>query len=126
MAQRYYAIARGISTGIFKDWNDVYPKVNGYPNNLHQGFDDLREALQWLWINIGDKKLFLQAMRESPYKIPKALIKEIINQNDKVISPDDSQLDKVTIKDFKKSSFPHFQVYNDEPKKELLQSNFRI
>lgn len=47
--QKYYAVARGRETGIFRDWyNEVVPLVSGYSNARYHGFRTLEEAQKWL------------------------------------------------------------------------------
>ena len=47
--QKYYAVARGRETGIFRDWyNEVEPLVSGYSNARYHGFRTLEEAQKWL------------------------------------------------------------------------------
>jgi hypothetical protein len=46
--KRYYAVARGRSTGIFTTWEACQAQVNGFVGNKFKGFATQQEALQFL------------------------------------------------------------------------------
>lgn len=47
-AQKYYAVKNGRETGIFTQWSDVQPHINGYSGALHKSFKTLAEAKDYL------------------------------------------------------------------------------
>jgi hypothetical protein len=50
-AQRYYAVARGRSVGVFHLWKAVEKSVNGYSGAKHKRFRTLNSAKAWLAAN---------------------------------------------------------------------------
>lgn len=47
-AKNYYAVKKGKSTGIFKDWPSCKEAVDGYPGAEYKGFALLAEAEEYL------------------------------------------------------------------------------
>ena len=45
---KYYAIAKGRKTGIFRSWSEVKPLVDRYPNAKYKSFKTEKEAQQFL------------------------------------------------------------------------------
>ena len=48
MRYKYYAVARGAKTGIFRSWSTVSKHVIGYSSACYQGFNDEAEARNFL------------------------------------------------------------------------------
>ena len=48
MAKKYYAVRKGLETGIFEDWDTCKAMVNGYPGAEYKGFKSLPEAEAYL------------------------------------------------------------------------------
>lgn len=49
MARKYYAVAKGFRTGIFRDWfGEAKPLVDGYKGAVYKGFTTLAEAEKFL------------------------------------------------------------------------------
>ncbi len=48
----YYAVARGITIGIFLNWNDCNNSVKGYKNALYKKFDTLEEGEKFIESNL--------------------------------------------------------------------------
>ena len=46
--KNFYGIACGRETGIFESWAHVKDSVNGFSNNLQQGFETIQEAVTFL------------------------------------------------------------------------------
>ncbi|KAK6043236.1 hypothetical protein COOONC_19257 [Cooperia oncophora] len=44
---KYYAVARGYSVGVFTDYEDVKKSIEGYPQPLHKKFDNLDDAVSY-------------------------------------------------------------------------------
>lgn len=47
-AQKYYAVKNGRETGIFTQWSDAQPHIDGYSGALHKSFKTLAEAKDYL------------------------------------------------------------------------------
>ena len=47
-AAKWYAVARGSTTGVFTTWESTKASVNRYPSALYKGFGSLDEACQFL------------------------------------------------------------------------------
>ena len=52
MSKKYYAVRKGIETGIFTDWDICKEKVTGYPGAEYKSFHTLRDAEAYLGVNI--------------------------------------------------------------------------
>ena len=52
---KYYAVANGRKTGIFRSYDDVKPLVSGFPNAKHKSFKTLSEAQDYLNGVVPDK-----------------------------------------------------------------------
>jgi hypothetical protein len=52
---RYWAIARGRTTGVFHLWDQVYVSVRNFAAPLYNEFSDEEAAYQWLAANIEDR-----------------------------------------------------------------------
>ena len=48
MAKKYYAVRKGLETGIFTDWDTCKEKVTGFPGAEYKGFQTLPEAEAYL------------------------------------------------------------------------------
>lgn len=48
MPKRYYAVARGKTTGVFQTWGECQKQVHGFSGALHKGFGTLDQAQAWL------------------------------------------------------------------------------
>ena len=44
----FYAVAKGYRIGIFSDWLDAGPSVQGYKGNLFRGYDSLEKAKEYM------------------------------------------------------------------------------
>ncbi|VDM64054.1 unnamed protein product [Angiostrongylus costaricensis] len=45
--EKYYAVARGYTVGVFDKYEDVKKYIDGYPQPLHKKFDSLDEAVAY-------------------------------------------------------------------------------
>ncbi|KAJ1357706.1 RNA-DNA hybrid ribonuclease [Parelaphostrongylus tenuis] len=45
--EKYYAVARGYTVGVFDKYEDVKKSIEGYPQPLHKKFDNLDEAVAY-------------------------------------------------------------------------------
>lgn len=50
-AKKYYAVKKGITTGIFDNWADCKAAVDGYSGAEYKGFTTLLEARQYLGVD---------------------------------------------------------------------------
>ena len=48
MAEKYYAVKKGMKTGIFYSWEECRANVHGYPGALYKSFKTREEALAFL------------------------------------------------------------------------------
>jgi len=48
MAEKYYAVKKGMKTGIFYSWEECRANVHGYPGALYKSFKTREEALAYL------------------------------------------------------------------------------
>ncbi len=48
MAKKYYVVKKGKTPGIYFNWPDCKAMVEGYPNPVYKGFDNLEEAESFL------------------------------------------------------------------------------
>jgi hypothetical protein len=46
--KKFYAVARGHNTGIFRSWEEARPQVEGFSGALHKGFGSREEAARWM------------------------------------------------------------------------------
>lgn len=46
--ERFYAVKKGRETGIFNDWETAKSQIHRYSGCLYRGFDNEREAKEWL------------------------------------------------------------------------------
>lgn len=51
MSQRFYAVARGRSVGIFENWAECAAATHGYAKAMHRSFKDYNEAVTYLRSN---------------------------------------------------------------------------
>ena len=58
MAQKYYAVKVGMTTGIFETWEDCKASVDGYPGALYKSFKSLSDAYAYLGLNGKQLSLF--------------------------------------------------------------------
>ncbi|MBQ2642563.1 MAG: ribonuclease H family protein [Eubacterium sp.] len=48
MAKKYYAVKVGLTTGIFKTWEECEASVKGYPGALYKSFKSEAEAIAYM------------------------------------------------------------------------------
>lgn len=48
MAQKYYAVKVGMTTGVFKTWEECKASVDGYPGALYKSFKSLSDAYAYM------------------------------------------------------------------------------
>lgn len=48
MAQKYYAVKVGMTTGIFETWEECKASVDGYPGALYKSFKNLSDAYAYM------------------------------------------------------------------------------
>lgn len=48
MAQKYYAVKVGMTTGIFETWEECKASVDGYPGALYKSFKSLSDAYAYM------------------------------------------------------------------------------
>ena len=48
MAQKYYAVKVGMTTGVFETWDECKASVDGYPGALYKSFKNLSDAYAYL------------------------------------------------------------------------------
>lgn len=48
MAEKYYAVKRGVKTGIFRTWEECSASVKGYSGAVYKSFRTQQEALAYL------------------------------------------------------------------------------
>lgn len=60
----YYAVARGVKTGVFESWSKIEPLVKGYPNAAYKKFKTYEQAEAFI-------KLHQHGHRSSTSKITK-------------------------------------------------------
>lgn len=48
MAKKYYVVKKGITPGIYLNWNDCKKMVDGYKGAVYKGFETLEEAEDFL------------------------------------------------------------------------------
>ena len=48
MAQKYYAVKVGMTTGIFETWEECKASVDGYPGALYKSFKSLSDAYSYM------------------------------------------------------------------------------
>ena len=48
MAQKYYAVKVGMTTGIFNTWEECKASVDGYPGALYKSFKNLSDAYAYM------------------------------------------------------------------------------
>lgn len=46
--EKYYAVARGRTPGIYFNWEDCKKQVDKFPNNRYKCFPTVEEANQWI------------------------------------------------------------------------------
>jgi len=50
-----YAVKKGLVPGIYKTWVDCVEQVNGYPGAVYKKFDDINEAISFVYTNKKNK-----------------------------------------------------------------------
>ena len=88
-----YAVVRGKSIGIFRDWDKVKSLVNRYPNAKHKKFSTFQEVNNYfkentgLWLRVADiDKEFndIEEAREFIFsRKEKEKMKKELNENEK-------------------------------------------
>ena len=59
--KKYYAVAKGYQVGIFDDWLNAGPSVDGYKGNLYKGYDTLEKAIEYMHrAGIDEPNLYLK------------------------------------------------------------------
>lgn len=58
MAQKYYAVKIGKTTGVFETWEECKASVDGYPHALYKSFKTLTEAYEYMGTNGTQLSLF--------------------------------------------------------------------
>ncbi len=48
MAKKYYAVKKGLTTGIYLNWEDCKAQIDGYPRAEYKGFNTIEEAETFL------------------------------------------------------------------------------
>jgi ribonuclease HI len=56
--EKYYAVKRGRTLGIYRSYADVLPELYGFKFPLHKSFSNLSEALHYLGWNYQDYEEF--------------------------------------------------------------------
>lgn len=51
MAEKYYAVKKGLKTGIFRTWDECKASVNGYSGAVYKSFQSEEEARSFLGLN---------------------------------------------------------------------------
>ncbi len=87
---KYYAVANGYQTGIFRTWEETKPLVNGYSGAKYKSFKTLEEAQQYLNGTTPDKvtnPLYSNTNGSVPPKpaVSNLLAKDIFGQDNRVI-----------------------------------------
>lgn len=67
MAKKFYAIKVGRKTGIFTDWNECAPYVQGFSDAVYKGFETEAEAKAFMEGTAAPKKFTLEAELPSTY-----------------------------------------------------------
>lgn len=57
---RYYAVKAGRAPGVYKTWEEAEAQVSGYSGANHRRFSDLRSAVDWVGIPIGQLASWVQ------------------------------------------------------------------
>lgn len=60
---KFYAVARGRKTGVFREWVHAEAQVLGYPGSKHKSFPTNEAAEMWL-LEVGVKQLAVQGEQE--------------------------------------------------------------
>lgn len=54
---KYYAVKKGLTTGIFDNWDTCKQSVNGYPGAIYKSFTNINDAYAFMgWESISDKE----------------------------------------------------------------------
>lgn len=69
MATKFYAVKKGLQTGIFNTWDECRNLVNGYPGAKYKSFKTLEEAQEYLGIPIETKKDTVDIITDSSHAI---------------------------------------------------------
>lgn len=51
MAEKYYAVKKGLKTGIFRTWDECKASVNGYSGAVYKSFQNEEEARSFLGLD---------------------------------------------------------------------------
>ena len=51
MAEKYYAVKKGLKTGIFRNWDECKASVNGYSGAVYKSFQSEEEARSFLGLD---------------------------------------------------------------------------
>ena len=51
MAEKYYAVKKGLKTGIFRTWDECKASVNGYSGAVYKSFQSEEEARSFLGLD---------------------------------------------------------------------------
>lgn len=56
-SKKYYAVARGRSTGIYESWPLCKEQVHGYSNAVYKGFSNISDALEYMQTGVLDAEM---------------------------------------------------------------------
>ena len=70
MAQKYYAVKVGMTTGIFNTWEECKASVDGYPGALYKSFKNLSDAYAYMGWDGRQLSLFDIASPDVPTDFP--------------------------------------------------------
>ena len=77
---KYYAVVRGVETGIFNSWAIASKLVLGYPGSIYKSFNSLQDAEEFMMKNNTDKP------KQKDYRIKKrTVINKILPLNNRSI-----------------------------------------
>ncbi|KAF7557132.1 hypothetical protein G7Z17_g883 [Cylindrodendrum hubeiense] len=51
MGKKFYAVAVGKETGVFNEWVEIFPLVNGFKGAKHKSFNTYEEADEFVQLN---------------------------------------------------------------------------
>lgn len=56
MSEKYYAVKKGMKTGIFRTWDECKASVSGYSGAVYKSFPSLEEACGFLGMGVQEEK----------------------------------------------------------------------
>ena len=80
---KFYAVARGHQTGIFKSWEQCQKQTRGFKKADYKSFDTKKEAEEWLKMQPRDEENHNEqtSTMEKNYSTQKNLKQHIVKQN---------------------------------------------